>query len=256
MADSRASDSDPVDLALLAERARQMQHQLEKARDDLMRSEAQGFGGNGLVPAPVSGENVLVALATDPSVIDPDDPETLTELVREAVNEAQAKLAALRGEQVASVTGMLSGAVTREPRVMPLTPSRPRKQRKVRIRGRDLYVQHLAEVRRMGRQVAEDQRVMAAWAYPSPYRLWAIATDRRRVWERRRANLDFLKVCVGVGQALHAVEALLADREVCGALGAAGARAGAYFAELKRAEFFVRHSAVSAWEVDQYLIAF
>lgn len=86
------------------------------------------------------------------------------------------------------------------------------RQRKVRLRARDLYVQHLAEVRRIARQVAEDQRVVAAWAYPSPYRLWAIATDRRRVWERRPADPDFLKVCVGVGQASLSTPIRLATR--------------------------------------------
>jgi S-DNA-T family DNA segregation ATPase FtsK/SpoIIIE len=86
------------------------------------------------------------------------------------------------------------------------------KRRKVRIRARDLYVQHLSEVRRMARQVAEDQRVVAAWHYPSPYRLWALATDRRRVWERRPADPDFLSVCVGVGQAPLATPIRLATR--------------------------------------------
>jgi glutamine synthetase len=55
---------------------------------------------------------------------------------------------------------------------------------------------------------------------------------------------------------LHAVEALVTDREICGALDAAGARVSAYFAELKRAEFFVWHGAVSAWEIDHYLTAY
>lgn len=128
MADSNASDSGPVDFVLLAERARQMRRQLEQARDDLGRFEAQGLGGNGLVQATVSGENVLVALTIDSSVIDPDDPETLQELVREAVNDATARLAAQRGERVSSITdglaGMLSGAAAREPRVTPMTASR------------------------------------------------------------------------------------------------------------------------------------
>jgi S-DNA-T family DNA segregation ATPase FtsK/SpoIIIE len=73
------------------------------------------------------------------------------------------------------------------------------KQRKTKIRARDLYLQHLVEVRQIARQVAEDQRAVAAWAHPSPYRLWAIASERRRVWERRAADPDFLHVCVGVG---------------------------------------------------------
>lgn len=129
MADGPASDSGPVDFGLLANRARQIRHQLEQAQGDLGRLEAQGFGGNGLVQATVSGENVLVALGIDPSVIDPDDPETLSELVREAVNEALVKVTAQRGKRVTSITdglaGMLSGAA-REPRVTPVSPSHPR----------------------------------------------------------------------------------------------------------------------------------
>ena len=73
-------------------------------------------------------------------------------------------------------------------------------QRKAKIRARDLYLQHLDEVRAAARQIAEDQRIVAAWANPSPYRLWAIATQRRRVWERRVTDPDFLRVCAGVGR--------------------------------------------------------
>ena len=52
---------------------------------------------------------------------------------------------------------------------------------------------------------------------------------------------------------LHAVEALMTDQEICAAIDAAGARVSAYYAELKRAEFFVWHGAVTPWEIDHYL---
>jgi glutamine synthetase len=55
---------------------------------------------------------------------------------------------------------------------------------------------------------------------------------------------------------LHAVEALEADTALSGVLDAAGPGVAAYFAHLKREEFFTWHSQVSAWEVDQYLTAF
>ena len=80
--------------------------------------------------ATVSGQNVLVALTIDSSIIDPDDPETLRELVREAVNDAMAKLIAQRGERVTSITdgfnGMISGAASSLPRVTPVTATRRR----------------------------------------------------------------------------------------------------------------------------------
>ncbi len=55
---------------------------------------------------------------------------------------------------------------------------------------------------------------------------------------------------------LHAVDALLADPTVSGALDAAGPGVCRYFADLKRAEFFDWHGTVGAWEIDRYLTAF
>ena len=81
-----------------------------------------------------------------------------------------------------------------------------------KVKARDRYLAHLVEVRGAARQVADDQRAIAAWAYPSPYRLWAIATQRRRVWERRVSDPDFLHVCVGVGKAPLATPIRLATR--------------------------------------------
>ncbi|MGW1726763.1 type VII secretion protein EccCa [Streptomyces sp. NPDC002306] len=73
--------------------------------------------------------------------------------------------------------------------------------RKQKLRARDRYLDHLVEVRRTARQVAQNQRTVAAWQFPAPRRLWAIATQRRRVWERRVTDADFLKVSVGTGDA-------------------------------------------------------
>lgn len=59
---------------------------------------------------------------------------------------------------------------------------------------------------------------------------------------------------------LHAVEQLEGDPVVSGVLDSAspedGAGVAAYFANLKREEFFAWHSAVTPWEIDHYLTAF
>ena len=52
---------------------------------------------------------------------------------------------------------------------------------------------------------------------------------------------------------LHAVEALEADPVVCGALDVAGPGVAAYFAGIKREEFFAWHNTVTPWEVEHYL---
>ncbi|MGV0815305.1 type III glutamate--ammonia ligase [Mycolicibacterium boenickei] len=55
---------------------------------------------------------------------------------------------------------------------------------------------------------------------------------------------------------LHAVESLEADPVVTGVLDVAGDGVAAYFADVKRAEFFDYHGTVTPWEVDTYLTAF
>ncbi|OLT13294.1 type III glutamate--ammonia ligase [Pseudonocardia sp. CNS-139] len=55
---------------------------------------------------------------------------------------------------------------------------------------------------------------------------------------------------------LHAVDALVADPVVAGALDAAGAEVAAYVAGRGRAEFLEWHAAVGPWEHDRYLTAF
>ncbi len=84
--------------------------------------------------------------------------------------------------------------------------------RKQKVRARDRYLDHLVEIRGVARQVAETQRTVAAWQFPTPYRLWAIATQRRRVWERRITDADFLKVSVGVGNAPLTTPIRMANR--------------------------------------------
>jgi glutamine synthetase len=55
---------------------------------------------------------------------------------------------------------------------------------------------------------------------------------------------------------LHAVDALEADSVITAALDGVGAGVAAYFAQLKREEFFDWHNTVSGWEIDRYLTAF
>jgi S-DNA-T family DNA segregation ATPase FtsK/SpoIIIE len=70
-----------------------------------------------------------------------------------------------------------------------------RQVRKQRARYRAL----LNNARDQARVVAEGQRLLAALNHPEPNRLWSIANDEYRVWERRRDDPDFLRLRVGTG---------------------------------------------------------
>jgi S-DNA-T family DNA segregation ATPase FtsK/SpoIIIE len=72
--------------------------------------------------------------------------------------------------------------------------------RRTKERQRTRYIEHLATVRESAQLVASAQRTLAVWQWPSPERLWAIAEARRRVWERRPSDPDFLHVRLGTGR--------------------------------------------------------
>jgi S-DNA-T family DNA segregation ATPase FtsK/SpoIIIE len=73
--------------------------------------------------------------------------------------------------------------------------------RRANSRQRARYRAHLREARAHARMIAAGQRLVAALTFPDPEQLWAIATSRDRVWERRQDDPDFLHVRLGLGKA-------------------------------------------------------
>lgn len=84
--------------------------------------------------------------------------------------------------------------------------------RQNKARQRERYLRYLTEVRQTARQVADGQRLAAGWLHPSPERLWALAERRRRVWERRASDDDFLRLRLGQGRAALATPIQLGAR--------------------------------------------
>ena len=71
----------------LMQQAQQMQEQLAKAQEELAEKTYEGTAGGGVVKAMVKGSGRL-SVVFDPSVLDPDDPELVGDLVVAAVNAA------------------------------------------------------------------------------------------------------------------------------------------------------------------------
>jgi DNA-binding YbaB/EbfC family protein len=97
----------PMDLNKLMQQAAQMQEQLMAAQNDLAGQEFEGTAGGGVVTAVMSGDGKLQALRIDPSVIDPEDPDMLGDLIVAAVNQAAKAIADASSEQMGDVTGGL-----------------------------------------------------------------------------------------------------------------------------------------------------
>ena len=79
------------DMQALLQQAQSMQQQMAEAQQQLAETQITGNAGNGLVTATVTGGGELVDVVIDPKVVDPEDVETLQDLVVAAVRDANTK---------------------------------------------------------------------------------------------------------------------------------------------------------------------
>ncbi len=96
--------------ALLAQ-AQQMQQQLMEAQQQLADAEVHGQAGGGLVQVSVKGTGEVVAVTIDPKVVDPDDIETLQDLIVGALADASGQVNALAQQRLGSVAGGMGSAL-------------------------------------------------------------------------------------------------------------------------------------------------
>ena len=96
-------------MAQLLKQAEQMQQQLVTAQQELAHAEVTGTAGGGLVTATMSGDGELTALAIAPGAVDPDDLETLQDLVVAAVRDAKRAADALAADRMGPLAGGLGG---------------------------------------------------------------------------------------------------------------------------------------------------
>lgn len=78
----------PGNMNNLMKQAQRMQKQMETTTKELEDKIYESSVGGGVVTAKVSGKKELMEIKLDPEVVDPDDIETLEDLIISAVNEA------------------------------------------------------------------------------------------------------------------------------------------------------------------------
>ncbi|MGH3730692.1 MAG: YbaB/EbfC family nucleoid-associated protein [Micromonosporaceae bacterium] len=93
----------------LLQQAQKMQEQLANAQAELAEAEVTGAAGGGLVTATVTGAGELKSLDIDPSVVDPEDVETLADLIVAAVHNASAEARQLGEQKMGPIAGGLGG---------------------------------------------------------------------------------------------------------------------------------------------------
>jgi DNA-binding YbaB/EbfC family protein len=84
---------------------------LQAAQAELAAAEVTGTAGGGLVTATLTGSGELTSLTIDPKAVDPDDVETLQDLIVAAVRDAHRAVGELAEEKMGPVAGGLGGGL-------------------------------------------------------------------------------------------------------------------------------------------------
>ena len=107
------ADQDPMqqanDMNDLIAQAAQVQADLQKAEEEILATNVEGQAGNGLVKVTMTGGAELVDLQIDKSVVDPEDVDTLQDLVMGAFKEAHAAAGRLAQEKIGPLSQGMGG---------------------------------------------------------------------------------------------------------------------------------------------------
>ena len=99
---------DGFDMGSLLQQAQQMQQQMEEAQRALGEQKVTGTAGGGLVTATATGLGELVDLKISPEAVDPQDTETLADLIIAAIQAANEEAERLQRDKIGPL-GALGG---------------------------------------------------------------------------------------------------------------------------------------------------
>ncbi|MBR0360444.1 MAG: YbaB/EbfC family nucleoid-associated protein [Clostridia bacterium] len=92
----------------MIKQAQKMQEEMERVQQETEEEQVEATSGGGAVKVVVNGKKELVSIKLDPDAVDPDDVETLEDLILAAVNEGVKKAEEIMSERMGAITGGLN----------------------------------------------------------------------------------------------------------------------------------------------------
>ncbi|MCA9772005.1 MAG: YbaB/EbfC family nucleoid-associated protein [Myxococcales bacterium] len=89
----------------LVQRAQKMQREMELLQENLGTRTVETTAGGGAVACVVNGKHEIVSLRIDPEALDPEDVESLQDVIIAAVNEANRKVTEEAESEMGKITG-------------------------------------------------------------------------------------------------------------------------------------------------------
>ena len=98
----------PGNMQSMIKQAQKMQEDMAAMQEELEAREYEVSAGGGAVTVKINGKKQILALDIAPEVVDPDDIETLEDLITAAVNEAIKKVESISQNEMSKITGSMS----------------------------------------------------------------------------------------------------------------------------------------------------
>ncbi len=91
----------------MLKQAQKMQEDMANLQADLEAREYDVAAGGGMVKIRIDGKKRILSMEIAPEIVDPDDIETLSDIIIAAVNEAIRRVEDTASEEMAKLTGPL-----------------------------------------------------------------------------------------------------------------------------------------------------
>lgn len=98
----------PQNMQSMMKQAQKMQEQMEQLQAQLETREYDVTAGGGMVKIKINGKKEIVSLDIKPEIVDPDDIETLSDVLVAAFNEAVKKVESDSADSMGKITGGLN----------------------------------------------------------------------------------------------------------------------------------------------------
>ncbi len=85
--------------------AQKMQEEMERVQSEMEEKTVEATAGGGVVEVQANGKKEILSIKIKPEAVDPEDVETLEDLVLVAVNEAIKKADDMMTEGMSEITG-------------------------------------------------------------------------------------------------------------------------------------------------------
>ena len=98
----------PANMQSMIKQAQKMQEDMAAKQAELEEREYDVAAGGGVVNVKINGKKEILSVKIEPEVVDPDDIETLEDLITAAVNEAIKKVESVTQDEMSKITGSMS----------------------------------------------------------------------------------------------------------------------------------------------------